>query len=196
MRGHDCVFHRTGTHEQLGETWLAVLAIKNNRSTRLAKVGIDEEGVEPLLGKSNSVIRTTECLAFTGHRAGEKKGAGIFVDAVHRERRSKRSKRLRHDAGALFVGHQNAGPGRKTELGNGSNHIHAGELLHLIHCLDAGIQHEKRNSEADTGSEAAEEALNPSLRRAGADGGRAHGRLVNANRRLGELFGDIHFLQA
>ena len=196
MRRHDCVFHRARTHEQLREAGLAILAVEHNRATRLAKVGVDEERVESLLRKRHSKIGAAECLTLTWHRASEKKGAGVFIETVHRERRSKRSKRLCHNAGALFVGYQNTGSSRKTQLGDGSNDTHTGELLHLIDRLDARIQHEKRDGEANTGSQTTQETLHPSFRCAGPNRRSAHSWLMNTHRGLRELLGNIHFLQS
>ena len=65
----------------------------------------------------------------------------------------------------------------------------------MVHRLDARIEHENGDGDANADRKASQEILNPCLCCTGADGRRSHSRLVDTHRGLRELFGDIHFLQ-
>ena len=156
VRRHDGVFHRTGLHQNLGKAGLPVLSIKNDRAAGLAKIGIDEEGIESLLGERDGVVGAAEGFSFTRQGTGKKEGARVFIELVKGQRRSQRSEGFRNDTGALFVDDQHAGTRGEAEFGNGRNDIDACHLLDLIDRLDARVQHEQSYRKGDAGCQTTE----------------------------------------
>ena len=182
MRGHDRIFHRAGLQENFGKSGFAILTEKDDRATGFAKIGIDEERVETLLGQRDSVVRTAKCFPFAGHGAGKKEGAGVLVEPMQGERGPQRSEGFGHDTGSLLVDDKHAGAGGKTQPGDRRDDVHIGELLDLVDGFDAGIEKENADGEGNADGKSAKEALEPFLGRAGADGRSADGFFVNANR--------------
>ena len=69
-------------------------------------------------------------------------------------------------------------------------------MLDLIHRLDAGIQQEQANRQADPDRYTGKEALHPLLCRAGPDRLRSNGFFMDSNWRFRELLGEINLFKS
>lgn len=115
---------------------------------------------------------------------------------MDREGGPQRSEGLRHNAGALVIGHKGAGSCAKAEFGNCGDHIKPCQRFDLINRFDAGVEKEEDNCKADSNCHAGDEILHPSFSGIRTNRRSSDGRFVDANRGFCELLGQINFLQS